>query len=293
MGAFCSPPTRRAARWTAWRRTLARPPPRTALAATGNPQTVYAQAQADAAHMRTVGLNVDFAPLVDVYQGGGIDQSRTFGTTVQDVTTYSGAFLDGLQQNGVVGTLKHWPGLGASTGNPDFTLPTVNHTQAQLNAVDFAPFKALLGHQPGMIMVTTVFVPAYDSKNPADALAGRCVDGVLRGQLGYQGVVVSDATDAQGLIKYMQQQGYSNPEPGHRRRQRPRLARRRRPHRAAHRARSPGGRRHGHDQRRPIRPHPQVAARPGSAPHPPPQGADGPPYPPVVRPAAEPAPLVD
>ena len=99
------------------------------------------QAQTDAQRMRTLGLNVDFAPLADVDQGGGIDPSRTFGTTPAAVTTYAGAFLDGLQQNGVGGTLKHWPGLGASTGNPDFVLPTVNHTQAQLNAIDFAPFR--------------------------------------------------------------------------------------------------------------------------------------------------------
>ena len=61
--------------------------------------------------MRQVGFNLDFAPLADVYQGSGIDQSRTFGTTVPQVTTYAGAFLDGLQQHGVAGTLKHWPGL--------------------------------------------------------------------------------------------------------------------------------------------------------------------------------------
>ena len=183
------------------------------LAGTGNPHTVYAQAQADAANMHALGLNVDFAPLADVYQGGGIDQSRTFGTTPGAVGTYSGAFLDGLQQNGIAGTLKHWPGLGASSGNPDYTLPTVNHSQAQLNAIDFASFRMLLSHNPDMIMVTTVMVPAYDTQNPA-MLSPVLVDGVLRGQLGYQGVVVTDAMDGQGLIQYMQQQGYSDPAQG-------------------------------------------------------------------------------
>ena len=56
--------------------------------------------------MRDLGLNVDFAPLADVYQGGGIEQSRTFGGTPATVTTYAGAFLDGLQQHGIAGTLK-------------------------------------------------------------------------------------------------------------------------------------------------------------------------------------------
>ncbi|HLZ23877.1 MAG TPA: glycoside hydrolase family 3 N-terminal domain-containing protein [Ktedonobacterales bacterium] len=184
-----------------------------ALAATGDPRQVYAQAQTDAGRMRQIGFNVDFAPLADVFQGGGIDQSRTFGTTPNTVTTYAGAFLDGLQQHGVAGTLKHWPGLGASSGNPDYVLPTVTHSQAQLNAIDFASFRQLLPRQPAMIMVTHVIVPAYDAQAPA-SLSPVLVRQVLRSQLGYQGVVVTDAMDAQGLIEYMRQQGYADPASG-------------------------------------------------------------------------------
>lgn len=179
------------------------------LAATGNPQTAYNQAQTDATRMKANGFNVDFAPVVDVDQGGGIGSSRTFGTTAATVTTYAGAFLDGLQARGVAGTLKHWPGLGAATGNPDLTLPTINKSQAEMSATDFAPFRALLGHQPGMIMVTTVLAPVFDASHPA-MLSSNLVAGELRGRLGYQGVIVTDALDAQGLITYMRQQGYSN-----------------------------------------------------------------------------------
>ena len=190
----------------------ATPAPRQ-LAATGDPHQAYTQAQTDAQRMRQVGFNVDFAPLADVDQGGGIDASRTFGTTVSQVTTYAGAFLDGLQQHGVAGTLKHWPGLGASSGNPDYTLPTVSHSRDQLNAIDFASFQALLSHQPDMIMVTHVIVRAYDTQAPA-SLSPVLVTQVLRGQLGYQGIVVTDAMDAQGLIDYMRQQGYADPAQG-------------------------------------------------------------------------------
>jgi beta-N-acetylhexosaminidase len=183
------------------------------LTATGDPHQAYLQAQTDAQRMRSMGLNMDFAPLADVYQSGGIDESRTFGATPDQVSAYAGAFLDGLQQNGVAGTLKHWPGLGASTGNPDFTLPEVTHSQAQLNAIDFASFRALLTHRPDLIMVTAVIVPAYDAQDPA-TLSPTLVRQVLRGQLGYQGVVVTDAMDAQGIIAYMAQQGYSDPAQG-------------------------------------------------------------------------------
>ncbi|HST88565.1 MAG TPA: glycoside hydrolase family 3 N-terminal domain-containing protein [Ktedonobacterales bacterium] len=183
------------------------------LTATGDPHQAFAQAQTDAQRMRALGFNLDFAPLADVSQGNGIDPSRTFGTTPDQVTAYAGAFLDGLQQNGVAGTLKHWPGLGASSGNPDFTLPVVHHSRAQLDAIDFASFRQLLPHQPDMIMVTHVIVPAYDAQTPA-SLSPALVGQALRGQLGYQGVVVTDAMDALGLIQYMRQQGYTDPAQG-------------------------------------------------------------------------------
>jgi beta-N-acetylhexosaminidase len=180
------------------------------LAATGNPQNAYAQAQTDASRMRALGLNVDFAPVVDVYQGGGEGRSRMFGTTVNTVSSYAGAFLNGLQQHGVAGTLKHWPGLGAATGNPDYVLPTINQTRAQMWAMDFAPFANLENHAPGLVMVTTVLAPAFDANAPAD-LSPSLVKGVLRGQLGYQGVVITDALGAQGILIYMGSQGYHNP----------------------------------------------------------------------------------
>ncbi|MBE3560428.1 MAG: glycoside hydrolase family 3 protein [Ktedonobacteraceae bacterium] len=181
-----------------------------ALAATGDPRRAYAQAQLYAQRLRAAGINTDFAPLADIAQGGAVDQSRMFGTTADQVITYAGAFLDGLQQHNVVGTLKHWPGIGSAPANPDYGLPTITKTQAQLNAVDFAPFRALLSHQPGMIMATHVMIPAYDQNAPA-SLSPVLISQVLRGQLGYQGVVITDAMSAQGLIQFMQQQGFTNP----------------------------------------------------------------------------------
>ncbi|HKD77974.1 MAG TPA: glycoside hydrolase family 3 N-terminal domain-containing protein, partial [Ktedonobacterales bacterium] len=189
-------------------------PSPSALTATGNPQRAFDQAKLDAQRLHDLGINTDFAPLADVYQGGGaLDPTRTFGTTVNQVTQYAGAFLDGLQQKGITGTLKHWPDLGAANANPDFALPMLSHTQAQLNATDFASFRNLLSHHPGMIMATHVIVPAYDAHYPA-SLSPTLVDGVLRGQLGYQGVVVTDAMDGNSIVQFMQQQGYADPAQG-------------------------------------------------------------------------------
>ncbi|HLV98014.1 MAG TPA: glycoside hydrolase family 3 N-terminal domain-containing protein [Ktedonobacterales bacterium] len=183
------------------------------LTATGDPQNAKDQAVQDAQRLSYLGINVDFAPLADVNQGGAIDASRMFGSSVAQVTQYAGAFLDGLQQHGIAGTLKHWPGIGAVPANPDYALPTLDHTQAQLNNIDFASFRALLSHQPDLIMVTHVLVPAYDQTYPA-SLSPTLINGVLRGQLGYQGVVVSDAMEATAITQFMQQRGYTNPAQG-------------------------------------------------------------------------------
>ncbi len=181
-----------------------------ALAATGDPQQVAAQAALDAQRLRYLGINFDFAPLADVYQGGVMDESRTFGTTPAAVIRYAGAFLDGLQQNGIRGTLKHWPGIGSENANPESALPTIMHSQAQLQADDFASFHALMAHDPGMIMATHVIVPAYDPNAPV-SLSPIMINGVLRGQLGYQGVVITDGMDMQGMLIFMQQHGFSDP----------------------------------------------------------------------------------
>lgn len=180
------------------------------LAATGDPRQAYAQGQLDAQRLLASGITTDFAPLADIYQGGAIDQSRMFGTTPAQVITYASAFLDGLQQNGVMGALKHWPGLGSASVNPDDGLPTITHSRTQLNNADFASFRALFSHQPGMIMVTHALVPAYDPSEPA-SLSPVLIDQVLRGELGYQGVVITDAMDGGGLLQFMRQQGYNDP----------------------------------------------------------------------------------
>ena len=187
----------------------ASPSPAT-LGASGDPKKAYTQGQIAAIRLKDIGINVDFAPLADVYQGGAIEQSRMFGNTPSQVIQYAGAFLDGLQQNGVMGTLKHWPGIGAANANPDYSMPTITKTKAELNATDFLTFRNLLARNPGMIMVTHVIEPAYDPKYPA-SLSPILIDGVLRGELGYQGVVVSDAMEAGAIGEYMKSLGYTDP----------------------------------------------------------------------------------
>jgi len=169
------------------------------IGASGNPTNAYNEGAQAAQEMLQEGINTDLAPVVDVQTNpAAVEGTRLYGSDPNTVTQYAGAFLNGLQRNGVAGTLKHWPGIGSTAADPHLTLPTITHDQSTLNSVDFAPFRALLADNPAMIMVTHVIVPAYDPNMPA-TLSPIMVQGILRNQLGYNGVVMTDSLYMQGI----------------------------------------------------------------------------------------------
>ena len=145
------------------------------------------------------GINTDLAPVVDVrVTPGQIEGPRLFGDDPATVTAYAGPFLQALQQNDVIGTLKHWPGIGDANQDPHLTLPVIDRTRAQLDATEFAPFRNLLKDNPGMIMVTHVILSAIDPSMPT-SLSPKVVQGVLRDEMGYQGVIITDNLWMQGM----------------------------------------------------------------------------------------------
>jgi beta-N-acetylhexosaminidase len=169
------------------------------LAASGNPQQSWQAAARATREMQALGINTNLAPVVDVRTTpDAVEWTRLFGNDPATVDRYAGQFLLGLQQNGEVGCLKHWPGIGSSVGDPHLTLPTLSRSRAQLESTDFAAFRNLLALQPGMIMVTHVLVPAIDPNLPA-TLSPTLVQGVLRGELGYDGVVMTDSLYMKGI----------------------------------------------------------------------------------------------
>jgi beta-N-acetylhexosaminidase len=168
-------------------------------ARTGNPQNAYNNGARGAQQMLSFGINTDLAPLADIrLTDGSILYTRMYGSDSQTVTAYAGAFLRGVQDHGVIATLKHWPGIGSITSDPHQTLPVMNRSPSQLQSTEFSSFRALLPLDPGMIMVTHVLVPSLDPSLPA-TLSPKIVQGVLRDQLGYQGVVMTDSLYMKGI----------------------------------------------------------------------------------------------
>lgn len=174
------------------------------MAASGDPQVARQQGAKDARDLLSLGLNADLAPDVDVALTIGPDQwGRTFGSTPQPVITYAGAWLNGLQSNGVIGCLKHFPGLGDAVTDAHKSLPVINRTRAQIEATELAPYRALIATgQVNMIMSTDLLMPALDPNQPAE-LSKPIITGILRNELHYNGVAITDALYMQGITDHM------------------------------------------------------------------------------------------
>jgi beta-N-acetylhexosaminidase len=172
---------------------------------TGDPNVAAQNAARLANELRQLGLNADFAPVVDVLAPDR-GWTRSFGHSPALVSEMGVAQVDAMQSLGVMACPKHFPGLGASTVNPHVGLPVITSSRAYIEQNDLAPYRALMSHHPAMIMTTDLLMPALDPSMPAE-LSYTIVTGVLRNEIGYQGVVVTDAL-------YMGGVGYSMPQAG-------------------------------------------------------------------------------
>lgn len=170
------------------------------IGATGSTHYAYTQGRQAGDDMAALGFNLDLAPDVDVELVAGPDQvTRTFGSTPRAVTALAGAYLDGLHAAGVGGTLKHFPGLGAATTDAHKDLPVIDRSRTQIEASELAPYRSLIdAGDVDAIMATDLLMPAFDPTLPAE-LSPKIIDGVLRGQLGYQGVIITDALYMRGV----------------------------------------------------------------------------------------------
>jgi beta-N-acetylhexosaminidase len=174
------------------------------IGATNDPNYARQRGVHDASELSRLGINVNFAPVVDVMNtSGGALGGRTFGSTPGQVTKMAGAYLAGLEQDHhVVGTLKHFPGLGDVPVDPHETLTTLDRSQSDLMRIDWAPYKSLIATgRVDMIMSTHVILSAVDPSRPA-SLSQPVLTGILRDKLGFNGVIVTDGIYMKSLAAH-------------------------------------------------------------------------------------------
>lgn len=143
------------------------------------------------AELRSLGVNVNFAPVVDVQSNPAnpVIGRRAFGETAEAVSLAAGDFLRGLQSEGVLGTLKHFPGHGDAAVDSHHALPILDLPVETLRGRELAPYRALLP-EARLVMTAHIVFPRLDSL-PA-TLSEPIVRGLLREEIGYEGAVVTD-----------------------------------------------------------------------------------------------------
>ena len=151
---------------------------------------------------KRMGIQVNFAPVVDINSNPAnpVIHMRSFGEDRERVTSAGTAYMLGLQQGGILATAKHFPGHGDTGSDSHYTLPVINHDRHRLDSIELYPFKSLISHGLAGIMVAHLHIPSLDPRpNLASTLSQRIVTGLLREELGFQGLIVTDALDMKGV----------------------------------------------------------------------------------------------
>jgi beta-N-acetylhexosaminidase len=142
-------------------------------------------------YLARLGINVDLAPVLDVPSSSlSFVAARAFGTDPRVVAANGVAFAEGLEKAGVIPAIKHFPGLGRAVANTDFGPSEIDAPRGNLD-IDLAPFRKAIAREVPMVMVGHALYTALDRDNPA-ALSEAIVGELLRGELGFGGVVISD-----------------------------------------------------------------------------------------------------
>lgn len=177
------------------------PPSAYTIGSTGNPVYAYQQGTQMASYITQVGMNMDLAPVVDVHPTGF---DRDFSTVPSEDALMAGSWLAGLQNAGIIGTLKHFPGLGDTYLDPHMGLPIDNSSLSHIESYGLEPYRLIINSAtpPDAIMTTDILVRAVDPNSPAE-ISYKVITGLLRDQLHYNGVVITDALYMGGMGQYM------------------------------------------------------------------------------------------
>lgn len=166
------------------------------LGAIQDKSLIYRMSAKIAEDCHRMGINWDFAPVVDVNTNPNnpIIGNRSFGSEVENVISSALSYSNGLQDNTILAAIKHFPGHGDTSTDSHLDLPLVSHNLDRLNTVELAPFKALMDKGIGGVMVAHLYVPSLESgKGIPASVSKNIITGLLKEKLGYKGLIITDA----------------------------------------------------------------------------------------------------
>ncbi len=180
---------------------LAVSPGNMALGATFSPPDSYAMSRATGQQLKALGITVDDAPVVDVNTNPAntADGPRSFGDVAGHVAAMSAASVVGYQSAGIAATVKHFPGLGSTSINTDNAPAITDETKAQFEQNDLPPFRVAISSGVDVVMAAHIVADSLDPSGAPASLSKPIITGLLRGELHYDGVVITDALSAGAL----------------------------------------------------------------------------------------------
>ena len=180
-------------------------PRQLSLGAISSDHLVYQMGAAVAEQCKRLGIHINYGPVVDINNNPSnpVINERSFGQNKQRVIKHSIAYMKGMQENGIMATAKHFPGHGDVSVDSHVDIPVINKNMEQLTEMELAPFKALIDAGIESVMVAHLSVPAIDNRPKyATSLSSKAVHDLLKRDLGFKGITVTDALDMQAISNY-------------------------------------------------------------------------------------------
>lgn len=175
------------------------------LGAIQNNQLLYDMGRQVAKDFQRIGMHFNFAPVVDINNNpkNPVINFRSFGDNKFNVVRKSKAYMNGMVDGGILASLKHFPGHGDTDVDSHYDLPQLNFDRKRLESLEIYPFKELINEGAPSVMVAHMNIPALDNTpNMPSSISKKVVTDLLRTELGFKGLTVTDAMDMKGVKKF-------------------------------------------------------------------------------------------
>lgn len=175
-----------------------------ALGATGDAEAAYEAAKVTGSELKAMGINMNFAPCLDINNNplNPVIGVRSYGGDAETVGRLGTAAVRGYQEAGIAATVKHFPGHGDTGEDSHTALPVVPHPRERLDRLELAPFRRAAELGVDAVMTAHVLFPAVEPERLPATLSPRVIDGLLRQELGYDGVVVTDCLEMNAIAEH-------------------------------------------------------------------------------------------
>jgi len=175
------------------------------LGAISDDSLIYRMGAEIARQLKRLGVHINFAPVADVNNNplNPVINARSFGENRINVASKAEMYMKGMQDHGLIAVAKHYPGHGDTGKDSHYTLPSIIKSRAELDSIELFPFRHLVSHGIKGVMVSHLMVPALDSaQNAIATLSPLMINELLRKEMGFNGMVITDGMDMKGLTDF-------------------------------------------------------------------------------------------